>query len=135
MSEQFYFSMSTEFSSIWPIDRTLSGATTPGESGPGSGGSEEVSSIPQSSSITRTSPSDCLVSYPGEWGGVLHLCREAVSVFYNPSRLDKSQIGVIVYALDYNIIESEFKLQSGYHVHFQTDILGKDINLTPQTMS
>ena len=24
--------ISTEFSSIWPIDRTLSGATTPGQS-------------------------------------------------------------------------------------------------------
>ena len=27
------FSISTQFSSIWPIDRTLSGATTPGYSG------------------------------------------------------------------------------------------------------
>ena len=34
------------------MDRALSGATTPGQSGPGS--------------ITGTSPSDCLVSYPGD---------------------------------------------------------------------
>ena len=30
------FSISTDFSSVWHIDRTLSGATTPGKSGPGS---------------------------------------------------------------------------------------------------
>ena len=32
---------------------------------PGSDGNEEVVRIPQSSSITGTSSSDCLVSYPG----------------------------------------------------------------------
>ena len=37
--------------SIWPIDRTLSGATTPGQIGPGSDGSEGVLFIPQNSSI------------------------------------------------------------------------------------
>ena len=46
------FSISTHFSSIWPIDRTLSGATTPGQSGPGSDGNEGVLRIPQNSSIT-----------------------------------------------------------------------------------
>ena len=52
-------------SSIWPIDRTLSGATTPSQSGPGSDGSEGVLHITQSSSITEASSSDCLVWYPG----------------------------------------------------------------------
>ena len=41
------FSMITQFSSIWPIDRTLSGATSSGKSGPGSGGNEGVLHIPQ----------------------------------------------------------------------------------------
>ena len=59
------FSISTQFSSIWPIDRTLSSATTPGYSGPGSDGNERILFIPQSSIITGTSPSDCLVSYAG----------------------------------------------------------------------
>ena len=71
------FSKSMQFSSIWPIDRTLSDITTPGLSGPGSDGNEGVVHIPQSSSITGTSPSDYLVSYPGHslrWG-VLLLCR------------------------------------------------------------
>ena len=57
------FSISTQFSSIWPIDRTLSDATTPGQCRPGNIGNEGVLHIPQSSSITGTSPSDCLVSY------------------------------------------------------------------------
>ena len=58
-------------SSILLIDRTLSVATTLGQSGPGSDGNEVVLRIPQSSSISGTSPLDCLVSYPGhslEWG-------------------------------------------------------------------
>ena len=52
------------FSSIWPIDRTLSGATTSGQSGPGRD-DKELFHIPQSSSITGASQSDCLVLYPG----------------------------------------------------------------------
>ena len=51
-------------SSIWPIDRILSGATTPGQSGPASNDYESLLHIPQSSQ-TEASPSDCLVSYPG----------------------------------------------------------------------
>ena len=42
---------------------TFSGATTPGQSGPGSDGNEGVLHITQSSSITEASPSDCFVSY------------------------------------------------------------------------
>ena len=66
MSKQFYFqviqfSINTQFSSIWPIDRTLSDATTLGQSGPGSDSNEGVLCIPQSSSITGISPSDILV--------------------------------------------------------------------------
>ena len=57
------FSISTHFSSILIIDRVLSGATTSVKNGPGRDGNEVVLRIPQSSSITGTSPSDCLVSY------------------------------------------------------------------------
>ena len=42
-----------------------SSATTPDQSEPGSEYIEGVLCIPQSSSITGTSLSDCLVSYPG----------------------------------------------------------------------
>ena len=46
--------------SIWPIDRTLSVATTPGQIGPGSNGNEGVLYIPQISLS-----SDCVLLYPG----------------------------------------------------------------------
>ena len=70
--------------SIWPIDRILSG-----KSGPGSDGNERVLCIPQSSSITGASPSDCFVSYLGHVTrrGFLPLCRDAVDVFHRPSLL------------------------------------------------
>ena len=55
-----------QFSSLQPIDRTLSGATSPGQSGPGSDGNEGVLSILQSFNITETLSSDCFVSYPGQ---------------------------------------------------------------------
>ena len=71
-------------SSIWSIDRTLLGATTPGQSVPGNDGNEGVLSIPQSSSITGASLSESLASYPGHLlGVVLPLCRDAVGVFYS----------------------------------------------------
>ena len=53
------FSISTQFSSIGPNDMTLSGATTPGYSEPESDDNERVLCIPQSSSITGASQSDC----------------------------------------------------------------------------
>ena len=56
-------------SSIWPIDRTLSCATTPGQSKPGSDGNEGVLRIPKSSSIIGASPSISLVLYPPLVGG------------------------------------------------------------------
>ena len=63
--------------------RALSGATIPGQSGPGSNGNERVHRIPQSPSITVTSLSDCLVSYPGhsERGGGSYLSAEVQSVY------------------------------------------------------
>ena len=57
---------------IWPRYRTHSGATIPGLSERGSDGNEGVLRIPQISSITGASSSDCLVSFQGyslrEWG-------------------------------------------------------------------
>ena len=54
------------------MDRTLSEATTLGQSGPGSNDNEGVLHIPQSSSNTGTSPSNCSVSYPGHLRGSYH---------------------------------------------------------------
>ena len=66
--------MSNSF--IWPIDRTLSGSTSSGQSGPGSNGNEGVLRIPQSSNITEASPSDCLELYPGHLLGESYLSAE-----------------------------------------------------------
>ena len=53
--------------------------------GPRSNGNECVLCIPQNSSITGFSPSDCLMSYLGHsLVGVLPLYRDTVSVFCNP---------------------------------------------------
>ena len=82
--QTIHISISTQFSSIWPIDRTLSGATTQDQSGPRSDVNKEVLRIPQSSSISGASPSDCLVSYPGHslrWGGS-YLSAEKQSVYF-----------------------------------------------------
>ena len=45
-----------QISCIQPIDRAISGATIPGQTGPGSDGIEGVFNIPQNSSITGISP-------------------------------------------------------------------------------
>ena len=44
--------------------------TTPGKSRPESYGNERLLHIPQNSSVTGASPSDCLVSYPGHTVGL-----------------------------------------------------------------
>ena len=91
--ETIQFSISIQFSSIQPIDKALSSATTLEQSGPISNGNEEVLCIPQSSRIIGTSPSDCLVDIQDTrwWGeGVLPICIGAVSVFYSPGRLGKT---------------------------------------------
>ena len=63
--QRIQFSISIHLSSIWPIDRTLSSATNSGQSESGSDGNNRVLRIPQSFSITGTTPSDCLESYLG----------------------------------------------------------------------
>ena len=86
-SQTVEFCISMQFISIQPIDRARSGATIPGQTGPGSNGNEGVLRISQSSSINGTSPSDCLVSILG------HSLEEvAVGVFYSTSRQGKSTI-------------------------------------------
>ena len=83
------FSIWTLLSSIWLIDTSLSGDTTPDQSRPGRDGSEEVLLIPQ-----YYSPSDCLVSYPGHsLGGGLtpHLLQRCSrsNIQPQPTRQDK----------------------------------------------
>ena len=75
-----HFSISTESSFIWHIDRTLSGATPL---------RARVLCIAQSSSITGTSTIRLfsVISRTLFGSRFLPLCREAVGVFYSPCQL------------------------------------------------
>ena len=81
---------STQFSSIWPIDRTLSGATTLGQSGPGSDYNEGVLHSPQNSSITGTSPSDCFVISKTLVGRVRAYSSAEMQLVYSTALADKA---------------------------------------------
>ena len=70
--------MSTQFNFIWPIDSAL-GATIPE---PGSDSYDGLLCIPQSSSITETSTSDCLVLYLGHALGESYPSTEMQSVYF-----------------------------------------------------
>ena len=63
------------------MNRTLSGATTPDQSVPGSYGNKGLLRFPQSSSVTGASPSDCLVSYSRHSLGESHPSAEKQSVY------------------------------------------------------
>ena len=83
------FSISIEFNSIWPIDRSLSGAT----SGPEWNwewwqwrGSPHSTKLQYFWNLTIRLFS--VISGTLD-GGVLPFCREAVGVFYSPTRLGK----------------------------------------------
>ena len=81
------FSISTYSSSLWPLDSTLSGATTPNQSGPESDDNEGVPCIPQNSSIPGASPSDCSVSYLGHSLGESYPCTE-MQLVYSTAQAD-----------------------------------------------
>ena len=66
-------------SSFLPIDRTLSGAIVPVQSGHGGDGNEGVLCIPTSFSITEASSSDYLVLYSGHSLGECHYSAEIQS--------------------------------------------------------
>ena len=67
---------------------TLSGATTPGLSGPGKDGNEGVLHISESPSITENPTSDYFASYPRHSSGESYPhCRETIGISYSPSRM------------------------------------------------
>ena len=86
-------SISTQFSSVCTIDRTLSGVTTLGQNEPESNGTEGVLRISQSSRITGVSPSDCLVSYPGHSLRDFYLSAEMQSGLSSPKLTGQYQHG------------------------------------------
>ena len=114
--------------STWPIDRTLSGTTSPGQSRTGSNGNEGVLCNPQSSSITGASKSECFFSYSGKmlWGGDLPLCRDAISVFYTHNWLGLQQFGenFLIDNKDYKIdIVKKNEISSRYFEYLSVEFL------------
>ena len=71
---------SAEIQSVYSIALADRDENQMGQSGSGSNGNEEVIHFPQNSSITGTSPSDCLVSYQGHTLGKSYLSKEMLSV-------------------------------------------------------
>ena len=77
---------------IRTIDGTLTGTNTLGQSGPGSNDNEGVLHIFQSFE-TAASSSYSSVPYPQHSLRILLISKDAVSIFYSPSRFDASSCG------------------------------------------
>ena len=75
------FSINILFTSIQSIDRTLSGATIPGQSQPGRDDNKGILCIPQIPRITGASPSDCLLSYARNFLGEFYHYAQKQSVY------------------------------------------------------
>ena len=61
---------------MWLIHKNLSGAITQSQSWPVNDGNKRVLHIPQSSNITKVSPSDLLMTYPGHLLGEFYTTAE-----------------------------------------------------------
>ena len=75
------FAFSLNIEQLYLTHMTLLGDTTMDQSELGSNGNEGVLFIPQSSSATRASPTDCLVSYSMHSLGESYLIAEMQSVY------------------------------------------------------
>ena len=114
--QTIHFSINTQFSFIWPIDRSLSGATTPGQSGPGNNGNE--TGIPHFPNLQH------YWNFTIRWfhvisrtrvGRGLALCRDADGVFYSHSRQGK--ISIMLY-LDDRVSSSDFQILKSFSSAF-----------------
>ena len=96
----------------------LSGATTPGQSGPGSDGNEGVLHIPQSSSTAGTLPSDCLVSYPGHslWSGLTPLQRSSQCILLpQPTGQYRVKCQTVLFQIIQFSISTHFRRQKQFY--------------------
>ena len=78
----------TNFTFIWPIDRTLTSTTTMGRSEVRSNGNQVMLNVHQRLR-TGLSPSGAIQCHIQDtrWSGVLPLSKNAVSIFYKPAQL------------------------------------------------
>ena len=113
------FSISRQFSSIWSIDMTQTGATTLGYSGPWSDGIKRVLRIPQKLQYYWTLN---IVSFGiinrTLVGGVLTLCRDALGVLYSSRRLGQVRTGLTRMNLLVYFINSLTTLSSSLFTQF-----------------
>ena len=117
-------SKNTQFSSIWSIEMTRSGVTTPGQGEPGSDGNKGILHIPQSSWILETSTSDSLVSYPGHSLEMSYPSAEMPLVYFAASAysttLGMELLWTKVLDCVYDISEFELQLQLNVHLWAKT---------------
>ena len=91
-NQTIQFSLSMPLVLFNPLDRALSGATKPGQNGPGSNGNERCSVFPKAPALLEPHQQMFCVILGHSLGGVLPLCRGAVSVFYSPNTLDPLRV-------------------------------------------
>ena len=82
ISSKSFFCMNAQLNSIWPIERTVPCDTNLSPSAPGNNGNDRSFCILRISSITGTSPSDCLESYLGHSFGGGYPSVEEQSVYF-----------------------------------------------------
>ena len=122
MSKQSYFKQFSfaKVHSLVLFDRTLSGATTPGQSGPQSDVNEGVLNNPKSSGVTGTSPLDCLVSYPGHSLGEVYPSSEKQLVYSTASSNLAIEEGVVDWELSCWIWILSFRFQLWWRVGYSS---------------
>ena len=81
------FSISMQIVLFNPKIGPLSGATIPDQSGPGSDAMKGYSAFPKVATLLELHYQIIIIIRTLVGGGVLLFCREAVGVFYSPSRL------------------------------------------------
>ena len=110
-----------------PIDRTLSGTITPGQSGLGINGNAGVLRISQRSSITGASQSDCFVSYPGHlfagWGS--YLSAEIKSVYSTAPAVTN-----VITSIDIVCLVTLVALSTGFRIHIVSLLKKYDFHLS-----
>ena len=84
--------------------------------------------FPGSSSISGTSPLDCLLLYPGHFWVVLPICREAVGVFYSPRRLG---IYIYIYIYHHVVLVAHIYLTLSHHFLLSFIALGRSSGTYP----
>ena len=91
--------------SVWLTERTLSGATTPGQSGSGNNSNEGVLRIPQ---ISKSLPLDGLMSYPGHWLGQGSYLAAEIQLVYCTATANWAVIDLCTFSVNIDVLSKYF---------------------------